>query len=287
MLTLQNDTIKINVKSLGAELCSIFHKEHQLEYMWQASNEWAKHSPLLFPIVGQLSDNYFSFQNKHYPLPRHGFAREKNFSLIEQGPNRLVFRLSHDEDTIKGYPFHFNLEVEYALQDDKVIVTYVVENTDKGNLYFSIGAHPAFKVPLYDEEKYNDYKLLFDREITADLWPLENGLIGEKAIPYLKQQKEISLTKELFSKDALVFKNFGSSSIEIQSKNHAHGIRFNLHNAPYLGLWAAKDANFICIEPWHGIADSVNSDHDLISKEGIISLVPNDEFSYKFSIQVY
>jgi len=287
MLTLQNDTIKINVKSLGAELCSIFHKEHQLEYMWQAGPEWTKHSPLLFPIVGQLSDNYFNYQNKRYELPRHGFAREKFFSLIEQESNRLVFRLSHDEETIKVYPFYFNLEVEYALQDDKVIVSYLVENTDKGNLYFSIGAHPAFKVPLYDEEKYNDYKLLFDDKISDDLWPLKNGLIGEKAIPYLMQQKEVPLTKELFSNDALVFKNFGSSSIEIKSKNHTHGIKFNLHNAPYLGLWAAKGANFICIEPWHGIADSVNSDHDLISKEGIISLVPNDVFAYKYSIQVF
>ena len=100
------------------------------------------------------------------------------------------------------------------------------------------------------------------------------------------KKKELPLTKELFENDALVFKNFDSASIQIQSKNHAHGLKFNLNGAPYLGLWAAKGADFICIEPWHGIADSTNCNQELISKEGIIALTPKDEFAYSYSIQV-
>ncbi len=287
MITLQNDQIQIKVKPLGAELCSVFRKANQLEYMWQASSNWPKHSPLLFPIVGQLKDNYFKYNDQKFVLPRHGFAREKNFSLIEQGPNRLVFKLTHDEETLKVYPFHFNLEVEYALRENTVVITYVVENINSENMYFSIGAHPAFKVPLMENENYNDYKLVFDKEVTADIWSLDKGLLMDDSKEFLNKKKDLPLTKELFEKDALVFKNFDSASIQIQSKNHAHGMKFNLNGPPFLGLWAAKDANFICIEPWHGIADSVDCNHELISKEGIITLKPKDEFSYSYSIQVY
>ena len=287
MLTLQNEKISIKVKPFGAELCSIFHKENQLEYMWQAGSEWPKHSPILFPIVGQLKDNFFVHEDKHFALPRHGFAREKNFSLIEQGPNRLVFRLSNDDDTIKYYPFHFNLEVEYALQENNVIVTYIVENTHHENMFFSIGAHPAFKVPLYENENYNDYKILFDVDVVADNWPLELGLIKESPKQFLINKNELLLTKEMFMDDALVFKKFGASSLTLQSKNHSRGLRFELNQAPYLGLWAAKNADFICIEPWHGIADSVNSNGQLNKKEGIIKLLPKDEFKYSYSINVF
>ena len=287
MITLQNDQIQIKVKPLGAELCSIFHKSNQLEYMWQAGSDWPKHSPLLFPIVGQLKDNYFKYKGQKFVLPRHGFAREKNFSLIEQGPNRLVFKLTQDEETLKVYPFHFNLEVEYALRDDTVVITYVVENTNAENLYFSIGAHPAFKVPLLENENYTDYKLVFENEVTAATWPLDNGLVMENSKSILEKKNELHLTKELFAKDALVFKNFESKSIQIKNKNHSHGLKFNLNDAPYLGLWAAKNADFICIEPWYGIADSVNANQEIISKEGIIALAPNDEFTYTYSIQVF
>ena len=287
MITLQNDQIQIKVKPLGAELCSIFHKSNQLEYMWQASSDWPKYSPLLFPIVGQLKDNYFKYKGQKFVLPRHGFAREKNFSLIEQGPNRLVFKLTQDEETLKVYPFHFNLEVEYALRDDTVVITYVVENTNAENLYFSIGAHPAFKVPLLENENYTDYKLVFENEVTAATWPLDNGLVMENSKSILEKKNELHLTKELFAKDALVFKNFESKSIQIRSNNHSNGLKFNLNDAPYLGLWAAKNADFICIEPWYGIADSVNANQEIISKEGIIALAPNDEFTYTYSIQVF
>ncbi len=287
MLTLENDHVRIAVKPMGAELCSLYNKKNNLEYLWQAGEAWPKHAPVLFPIVGQLKDNKYFHNGKSYTLPRHGFAREKNFSLIEEGPNRLVFRLMDDDTTHSVFPFHFIFEIEYALKEDGLMITYIVENNGSDKILFSVGAHPAFKVPLKEEDNYDDYYLEFDKNENAERFLLNNGLIASQTKPFLNQSAQIAINRELFNEDALIFKKLKSNSISIKSKKHNHGICFDLNNCPYLGLWSAKGGDFVCIEPWFGIADDENSDQQLINKKGIQTLMPGDQFSYSYTITLY
>lgn len=283
---LENDKIKIEVLPMGAELCSLFHKQYRLQYLWQAGAAWAKHSPVLFPIVGQLKNNEYIHQQNKYSLPRHGFAREKMFSVLEQKENQIIFRLSDDESTRKNYPFSFHFDIQYLLTDEELFITYSTTNTGKEKMYFSVGAHPAFRVPLDLRDKYEDYFLEFDATEPSGRWPLKEGLIDTAPIPFFNSTK-IHLAKELFANDALVFKKIESNTIHLRSNKHQHGLRVSVNQCPYLGLWAAKGADFLCIEPWQGIADSIDASGEISEKEGIIALESGENHQYRWSIQLY
>lgn len=283
---LENEKVKIEVLPLGAELCSLYHKQHRLQYLWQAGDAWPKHSPVLFPIVGQLKENRYAHQEKEYSLPRHGFAREKMFSILEQQEDRVIFRLSDDVSTRKNYPFAFHFDIHYQLIDSEIIITYSVTNTGPEILFFSVGAHPAFRVPLDLRDKYEDYYLEFDKEEHSGRWPLKDGLIDVTPTPFFNSQK-IHLTKELFSNDALVFKKINSKQIHLRSTKHQHGLTVTVNACPYLGLWAAKGADFLCIEPWQGIADGVQATGKIAEKEGIQGLDAGENYQYRWSIQLF
>ena len=288
MHSISNNIISIEVSNRGAELQSLYHKQHGLEYMWNADPAyWAKKSPVLFPIVGGLKGNTYRYAGKDYKLNRHGFARESDFELTEKTNTSLTFSLASNEQTTLIYPFDFIFSVKYTLEENKLNVSFRVENTGEEAMFFSVGAHPAFAVPLVEGTSYEDYFLKFNEHETTERWTLSSEGLIEKAVMFLHDQSTLPLKKELFYKDAIVFKDLRSSSITIASHKTPHGVKVIFNNFPYMGIWAAKDADFICIEPWCGIADSVHSSGNLEDKEGIISLAARQQFERTYSIEVY
>ncbi len=286
MPLLENEILKIEIKAAGAELCSIFHKAKKIEYMWQAGREWPKHAPVLFPIVGQLRDNKYHFKGKEYSLPRHGFARERNFAVVKQDDYSVTFRLKEDAATLKSYPFHFNFDIQYLLRKRELFITYNVLNTGNEVMYFSVGAHPAFRVPNDVRDPYDDYYLEFDSDEDSLIWPLKEGLIDQAPVRFLNSRK-MPLSKALFEKDALVFKNIRSENIHLGSNRQGHVLSVRVSQCPFLGIWAAKGADFLCIEPWQGIADSVDATGNICEKEGIHPLPVSQNFRYEWGIKVW
>lgn len=289
MNSIFNDTISIKVSEKGAELQSIYHQQNRLEYLWSGDPVyWAKKSPVLFPIVGALKNNAYRYKGKEYQLDRHGFARNTNFELIEKTNNSLTFSFKSNEQTKASYPFDFAFSVKYTLHENVLQITFIVENTGSENLLFSIGAHPAFAVPLVLGTKYEDYYLQFSEIEDAVRWTVSaEGLIEITQTPLLKNENRLPLKKELFYKDALVFKHLKSDAIAVRSDKTPHGIKVRFPDFPYMGIWAAKDADFVCIEPWCGIADSVNASGNLEDKEGIIALSPKGKFEVGYEIEVF
>jgi len=289
MFTIQNDNLIVNIAPKGAELQSIFSKPFQLEYIWNADPKfWSKHSPVLFPIVGTLKDNCYFFNNKSYELGRHGFAREMEFTTKEVQDESICFLLRSNEQTLKSYPFEFEFRVTYSLIGASLRVMYTVTNTGKGEMFFSVGGHPAFKVPLVEGTTYDDYYLEFNEEETKPRWPISNeGLIEKTPVPLLQSTDLLPLSKSLFAKDALVLKFPTSSVVSLKSNKTLHGLDFDFTGFPYLGLWAFPNADFVCIEPWCGIADSVDSDQQLIQKEGIEKLAPGLTFERNWTVSFY
>lgn len=286
MTILENSTLKIAVKNNGAELCSLYNKQSQIEYLWQAGKEWPKHSPVLFPIVGQLKNNTYRYQDKTYTLERHGFARNLAFNVTEVKSDSIRLTLKEQDATLAVYPFHFILNISYQLHENTLKVIYEIVNTGKDSMPFSIGAHPAFNVPLNKGENYNDYFLIFNKTENAGRWLLQNGLLDSE-VEFFKSSNQLPLTKELFSKDALVFKHLKSGRIDLRCKNHNHGVAVNFPGFPYMGIWAASCADFVCIEPWLGIADSIQSNGNIQEKEGIILLQPDVKFKAAYTIEVF
>jgi galactose mutarotase-like enzyme len=289
MFFIENDTLKVGVDAKGAELKSVIHKRHELEYMWSADPAyWAKTSPALFPIVGALKNNSYQYGGKSYSLPRHGFARDKVFKVVEQHTHSIVFSLESDQDSLQVYPFHFKFSIVYTLHNDQLSVAYRVQNRGSEALYFSVGGHPAFKVPLIEGTSYEDYRLNFEKEESAGRWPIsKEGLIEKNPEPFFKQTNILPLTKDLFRKDAVVLKHLKSEWVELVSDKTRHGLHFTFSGFPYLGLWAAPGADFLCIEPWCGIADSVDSDQQLTHKEGIMQLPPKEDFEVQWIVRFY
>lgn len=285
---IQNDHLSIAVQAKGAELVSLYHKKHTIEYMWNGDPAfWGKHSPVLFPIVGTLKNDTYYYNNSAYHLSRHGFARDRPFTLSASAASELCFTLESDAGTLQQFPFEFKFDIIYRLQQSRLTVTYRVQNTGNGDMYFSVGGHPAFKVPVVKGTDYNDYYLEFNEPEIASRWPISaEGLITTDAEPFLLHTNKLPLRKELFYRDALVFKNLRSDTVRLRSSKHDEGIEFNFSGFPYLGIWAAKDANFVCIEPWCGIADSVNSNQQLTDKEGINRLGPGLVFERSWGVGI-
>lgn len=286
MITIQNTQLQARIHPKGAELVSLVLLDTQFEFMWDGNPAfWGKHSPVLFPIVGGLKNNTYKYHNQSYQLPRHGFARDKTFAIEQQQTDSVTFLLTHDESTLAVYPFEFAFRVRYQLRDNQLEVSYLIENPSEDLLWFSVGGHPAFKVPLTAGTQYQDYLLSFNQKEDWARWPLTaDGLIEKTPISLLSQATDLPLSKALFYEDALVFKGFRSDSVLLHSPKSPHSLRFDFSGFPYLGIWAIKDADFVCIEPWCGIADSVNHNQDLTQKEGIIALPGKGHFERTWQV---
>lgn len=289
MYKLENETLEILVAAKGAELQKIYNKHTELDYLWSADPAfWGKHSPILFPIVGTLKDGSYIFNNQTYHLPRHGFARDQEFTVLNHSDTEILLSLRQSEATLEVYPFIFELQIKYTLLENRVQVDYDVINEDDKTLWFSIGAHPAFRVPLVEGTAYEDYCLSFSEFENTARYPITAaGLLKEDPVIFLQNTDELPLKKSLFYDDALVFKTVQSSAIKICSEKTEHGLTVDFKGFPYMGIWGAKDADFVCIEPWLGVTDNENTSGKIEEKEGIHSLEPGDNFTAKWGITAW
>ncbi|RYD76462.1 aldose 1-epimerase family protein [Pedobacter agri] len=288
MITLENDYLKVSIAAKGAELQGLYSKETEIEYLWNADPEyWAKYSPVLFPIVGSLKNDHFNYKGKTYNLPRHGFARDHVFKAAQISKTEAVFTLTQSEETLKVYPFQFELKLIYRLIDRKLSLTYEVINTGKDELLFSIGAHPAFAVPNTPNTSYEDYYLAFNTDEKLTYWKLDNGLVANETESIDLNGHKLNLKHDLFYNDALVFKTLQSSCISLLNTKNDYGLHFHFEDFPFFGIWAATDAPFVCLEPWCGVADGVNHNQELKQKEGIISLAPNKNWERFWEVECF
>ncbi len=290
MYEINNENLKITINPQGAEILSIFSYKTQLDYLWNGDpTYWPKTSPVLFPIVGGLKEESYQYKGNTYHLGRHGFGRESLFEVTNQTKTSITFTLTTNEVTFKVYPFQFKFQVTYEITDNKLRVTYQVENMDsQEDLFFSVGAHPAFKVPLVKGTAFTDYHLLFGEKETVGRYPInKEGLIENTSTPLLIDSQTLPLTRELFSNDALVFKDLTSNSISIVSPKTIHGLKVTFDGFPYMGIWQAPNADFVCLESWCGLGDTVDTTSQLNEKEGINTLQPGKVFNRTWSVEVF
>ena len=217
---IENSNLRIAINPQGAELASIRHKQTQLEYLWQGDAAfWGKKSPVLFPIVGSLKDNIYTYKGQKYTLPRHGFARDRAFVLENHSPEKAIFLLVSDAESRKNYPFDFEFRLHYAVENNALSVTYDVKNSGNDALYFSVGGHPAFRVPLVEETNDTDYFIELNTPETAGRYPLsKDDLIELTPNSFLENEQKIPLNPALFYADAVVLKHLKANKMAILSE---------------------------------------------------------------------
>lgn len=287
MIILENNLLSVKILAKGAELCSVVCKEQLTEYIWQADPEyWNKHSPILFPIVGTLKNDTFSHKGMTYKMSRHGFARDMQFTVTQQEAERAVFTLVSGPETLAQYPFLFKLQISYQLSGNSLQVSYTVSNEGEDTMHFSIGGHPAFRLPISNDLQFEDYSLQFEQKEHALIYPLDQeGQLLAQGIPFLENTDTLALDKSLFYADALIFKALKSKKLRLATTKDSRSIEFSFEQFPYLGIWSKKDADFVCIEPWQGITDRQDASGILAEKEGICSLAPQEEWKAGWQVQ--
>lgn len=278
---IENECLSAKINDFGAELSSLKSKQSGVEYLWQGNPSiWNGRSPILFPIIGQLLNGKFTINGNDYYLPKHGFARERFFSLSQSEDSYAKFTLSSDDKSIPVFPFRFELSVSFKLDNNRIIVSHEVFNKDEKEMYFSIGAHPGFNCALGDYLEFDKSEFLSTERID------ENAIIIDEKFPLLENTSIIEITKDIFIHDALFLSGLNSSRIILKSPRHNRELHFDFESAPFLGIWAKPGAPYVCIEPWYGINDSYKKVNDISEKRGIQKLAPQKSFFFKWSAEI-
>ena len=276
---LENDVLKISVDTHGAELSSIFNKKENKEMLWQGDPQfWGRKSPVLFPVVGKYKNGKTTYNGKEYTLGQHGFARDSEFTLVEQNDSKLVFALESNEETLTKYPFKFRLICSFELKNDTIIVGWKVENIDDKTIYFSIGAHPAFYC------KKDETVLSMNGENLEYSLVNGDGLYTPKKYPV---ESSFVLHDNIFDNDALIIENSGVTEVSLIDNDKKYlTMKFS---APLFGIWSPtkKIAPFVCIEPWYGRCDGADFNGDITERAWGNALSTNETWYKEYEIIIY
>jgi len=285
LYTIKNEYISVVVNELGAELNSIIYAGK--EFLWQGdANWWTGRAPILFPVVGLLNNGTYTHDGKRYKLNNHGFARQSIFTLKDKTDNTIMLSLCDDKDSRNVYPFEFELIVKYTLTRRSICTGFQVTNKSDGDMFFSIGGHPAFCCPLYQGEAFDDYEIVLnEKETVGNHIIANNGLVLDNTTPFFNNTNQIPLAYELFNKhETVVFSNLKSTNSTLRSRKTGAGIAMDFTGFPYFAVWTKPGAPFVCLEPWCGVDDSPESTGVLREKTGIIKLSTKSEYACSFTI---
>ena len=281
--------LKIQTKKSGAELTSIQYNGKEILFQGaqvldnNGNIYWKRQAPILFPIVGQLKNSQTQIEDKIYEMSQHGFARDMDFEEISKTENEHHYMLKYNEETLKKYPYKFELHIMYGVSENTLTVTYKVKNIDDKTIYFGLGGHPAFNCDYSNGE----YEIAFsENEDKIEFLKLKNGLIDTEKAQNILQDNKISLKEDTFDNDAVIMKNLKSNKVVLQNhETNQKILEFDFTGFPYLALWSKKGAPFVCIEPWQNTADRIDSTQIYKDKENIIELPKDKEFECKYSIK--
>ena len=237
LITIDNGALELTVDTLGAQMMSL--KRHGTEYLWQGDSAyWGDRAPILFPFIARLTNDSYKFQGKVYPMTIHGFANASEFAVAKKSADALVLELCSSEKTRVHYPIDFVLQVIFRLEGDTLYTTYRVENKSDVTMPFGIGGHPGFKVPVDENERFEDYYLEFSLECQPDRVGFTPAvyLSGHDEAYPLEADKRIDLRHDLFDEDAIILKNM-AREVTLRSKASSHSVTVSYPKMPYLGIW--------------------------------------------------
>lgn len=285
---IRNEFLTVTINDMGAELVSIFDNARNREVLWQGDpSHWARHAPILFPNVGRHYNNQYLYNGKQYPSSQHGFARDMEFTCICASDTAITHRLISDASTWEAYPFDFILDVTHSLDGNSLKIQWNVENTGDHTMYFTIGGHPGFCVPILPDTKQTDYFLMFrEDKLYYHLIDVATGTaVTDVDYPLILEDKRCPITRDMFDKDALIFDH----QVQWAAIAYPDGtpyISMSCEGFSSLGIWSAPGAPFVCLEPWDGRCDNFGFEDEISNKPGICTLLPKQLYEKSYTIFV-
>lgn len=289
MTILSNDTLRVEVSAHGAELQSI--RKGDVEYLWQGdSRYWGRRSPVLFPIVGSVWESKYRVDGTEYKLGQHGFARDMDFTLVSASETEVRYRLESSEETLAKYPYPFVLEIAYRLHGGCVDVIWEVSNPSDKEMFFQIGAHPAFFYPDYDPDASGRGFFTFDRTEGIECIRIkEKGCVdAQTKWPLEMSEGRLKLEKDTFDAiDTIMIQDSQISRVNMFREDGTPWLSLSF-DAPVVGIWSppGKVAPFICIEPWYGRCDRAGYEGEYRDKDWINRLMPGERFMSVYTIEI-
>jgi len=278
---LTNGIITATFCTKGAELISLKNAEGK-EFMFRDPAIWGYTAPVLFPICGGLRDDKFILNGKEYSLPKHGFCRDAEFAVETIDDSSIAFIITDTPETLAQYPFSFEFRIIYTLDKDSICVEYKTTNKNDTDMYYSVGCHEAYLCP----EGIENYSILFDEKETLDSHIVNGNLLDYKTVRILENSDVLELKYDYFAVDALVFSKFKSSCVTLCSKDGGRMIKVDFPGFTHLLFWTKNSGNapYICIEPWCGFPDMIDSEYDITKRPGIIKVTPRGTHSVTHTI---
>lgn len=289
LTTLKTGSTIAQIESLGAELQSL-RDAFDTEYIWQRDPKyWGKCSPVLFPIVGELREGRTTIQGVEYHIPKHGFCRDAEFKVTYSSDDKAVFNYSYNEETLKVYPYKFNLSLTYELLPDRLNIRYTVLNLDEKPMDYFLGAHPAFNVPVDGNGAFEEHTLTFSRPEVArcPVFDFEKAQFNmDNRVTYLDNETTLPLKYSYFDNDAIFFDAPVSDSVRLTSVKTGRGVEVQFGDFDFIAFWTPikKEAPFLCIEPWCGVAVCSDEGDEFEKKRGVKHLEVGGQHSYSLSI---
>lgn len=288
--TIHNDVMTVTIDELGAQLMSITAADGT-EYLWNGDPAyWTGRAPNLFPYVGRLTNDRYAYGGKEYEMTRHGFAKRAAFAPADQGGENLTLRITDTPESRESYPFSFRFDVSYVLEGDTLVVVYAVENRGHETMYFGIGGHPGFRVPLEEGKGFEDYRLTFAQPSQPCRVLLsDNYMLSGHDAPYpLEDGTTLPLRHSLFDDDAIILKNF-ERTMTLSAGEGTHGLTLSCPQMRYLGIWhqPKTDAPYVCLEPWASLPSRQDVVEDLTQQNDLISLEPGQRYENRWTITIF
>jgi galactose mutarotase-like enzyme len=287
--TIKNDKIEVSVEDLGAQMRSIKDATGK-EYLWQGDEKyWNGSAPNLFPYIARLTEGKYILKGRTYEMPKHGFLRNSVLKLKEKTQTKMVFSLTDSEETYKMYPYHFEIKVKYELFENELKVSYNVANKDKKVMYFGVGGHPGFQVPVEKELSFEDYFIEFAKGTDVKRVGMSEDCFvtgKDEAFP-LEENRRLYLHHNLFDDDAIILKDAPSKVVLASEKGSAR-IEMETSHLEYLGIWhkPASDAPYVCIEPWSSLPSKKDIIEDLEKQDNLVSLKPDGYYTGFFKVKI-
>lgn len=290
--TMENERLAVTIADLGAELISIYDKQNQREIIWQADAAvWNRHAPVLFPNVGKYENGHFLYKGRYYEEGQHGFARDMVLERIAEGSDYVTHRLTADDATKARYPFDFELEITHRLQKNSVRVEWKVVNRGENDMYFTIGGHPGFNLPLEQGTQYTDFYLKFAQDqdsLDYLLIDMQTGTAHTAPVYQMKLKNHMyQMHEDMFDKDALVFDGGQIHDVAIAKADGTPYVSLSCEGFSSFGIWAMPGAPYVCLEPWCGRCDNRGFEGEISEKKGINCLKSGEVFERTYDITVY
>ena len=284
---ISKDGMEISINTSGAELKSLV--SDGINYIWCSDPKyWNRSAPVLFPVVGKLKGLETEIEGKTYHIPQHGFLRDLEFEYLGEIDGKYTFTNKYSFDTLKMYPFKYEANISYSIDGNKLKTEFKIKNIDAKEIYFNIGGHPAINCPLYEGESFNDYSIHFEKAelVNSPLIMGDATLDFSKTVLHYPSLTNLQLKKEIFYIDTIMITNVKSREVVLSNKD-GKGVKFSFENFTTFSIWTPhNEAPFVCLEPWQGYNDLVDTKKTYLEKADLVHLLPNEEYVCSYTIEL-